>query len=177
MGDDGEMVSEADRIRCFDFETSASHGDPNRLRLRHKSRCESTRVSSRVDADSARALLQERTQRRRSALGHEAAVHEDQYAIGNALYLVENVTGEEHRGSVGREHFEQTDDRLPLGRVESVQGLVEDQQSRRVDESLRDLHSLAHALGEPTDLAIGHVAQVDRGESACRRVVRVLDSP
>ena len=54
-------------------------------------------------------------------------------------------------------------DRLAAAeRVHARQRLVEDQQLRIVDDRLRELDALAHALAVGADLLVGGVHQIDR---------------
>src|SRR6185436_6894634 len=67
---------------------------------------------------------------------------------------------------------DQPDRPAPHDRVHPAQRLVEDQQLRLVDDRLRQLHALAHALAVGADLAVADVEQVDRIERLARGCLR-----
>ena len=67
------------------------------------------------------------------------------------------------------------DDLPPLGRVEPVQRLVEEQQVRVVRERLRELHPLAHAVREAAHLAPGDITQPNGVERAGGGRIRIGD--
>ena len=59
-------------------------------------------------------------------------------------------------------------------RIHAGERLVENQQLRLVDDRLRELHALAHALAVGADLLVRRVEQIDAGQRPPRRFHRVF---
>ena len=110
------------------------------------------------------------------AAGHQVAVHQHQHPRRHALHLVQHVRGDQHRAALLAEAHDQVDDVAPLGGVEAVERLVEQQQLRVVGEGLGQLHALAHAVREAPQLAVGGVGEGDHLERAARRGLVVADA-
>ena len=96
--------------------------------------------------------------------GGEPPVDHDQHVLGEALDLLEDVRGEEDRAALGGPAPQHLHHLETLARVGAVEGLVEDQHIRVVDERGGDLGALAHALRVAAHRPILGVLQLDEGD-------------
>ena len=92
---------------------------------------------------------------------HFAAVH-DAHMVADVLQLPEVVGGDQHRGAVlGHVLQDEAHDLPPHHRVQTVHGLVENQQLRAAADGQPEGRLLLHALGEPPDgLALAQLEAV-----------------
>jgi hypothetical protein len=98
------------------------------------------------------------------AAGRVPSGDDDLDVAGELLDLFEDVGREQHRAALVAHTPEQVHELHALARVHAVEGLVEQEQRRVVDEGAGHLHSLAHALGVRLDLAVLGVLHLDRGQ-------------
>ena len=82
----------------------------------------------------------------------EPALRHHEHVGAEALDLVEHVARDDHAAALGAEPLEELDHVGALARIEAGQRLVQHDQPRVVDDRLRELDALAHALrvgGQP----------------------------
>jgi len=127
--------------------------DPHAIECRERRRID---VLDEADRDVPQSPLPQRLDR----------VHVDQPAraddpdpIGDVLYLVERVRGEEHGAAVGGSLPRQPAELALVQRVEPGRGLVEDQDVGRVHEGLDDPELLAVSPRELAEGAVEHAAE------------------
>ncbi len=100
----------------------------------------------------------------------------DEDGVGEPLHLFEDVRREEDRPARGSHVPEQTHHVQPLPRIHAVEGLVEQQDARLVDERPGELGALAHPLGIRADRAVGRLGQLDRGDRLIGGASRIGDA-
>ena len=118
---------------------------PSRPRRAHQLARQLAPVAAGRDPHAARPVGDQRADRQRLALGHQMAVDQHQHPGRHALDLVQHVGGDDHRLALLAQPPQQVDHVSPLGGVEAVQGLVQQQQVGLVGERLGELDALAHA--------------------------------
>ena len=101
----------------------------------------------RVQGEAVGAVVHQVADGPEVALGGQPALGDDQHAGAEALDLVEHVARHDHAAPGVAEALEQVDHVEPLAGVEAGERLVEHEHVGVVDEGLRHLHPLAHALG------------------------------
>ena len=79
---------------------------------------------------------------------------DDRDLFADVFHQLELVAGEEHRGTAGRLAAQHVRERLHCDRVESGEGLVEDEQLRLVHQRRRELRPLLVAVRELLHLGI-----------------------
>ncbi|CAM5739353.1 hypothetical protein SAFG77S_01449 [Streptomyces afghaniensis] len=89
---------------------------------------------------------------------------------GELLDLFEDVGREQHRAALIAHAPQQVHELHALAGVHAVEGLVQQEQRRVVDQGGGHLHALAHALGVRLDLAVLRVLHLDRGERPLGRL-------
>ena len=103
--------------------------------------------------------------------GGEPALRHHEDARAEALDLVQHVAGHDHAASLAPESPEERNHVDALARVEAGQRLVEDEDGGIVDDRLRDLDALPHALRVGRQPArVGRV-EIDDLERVRRRAV------
>ena len=112
------------------------------------------------------------------AFGEDPAVVDQQDVRRHRLDLVQDVARDDDAlaGAAPSREIR----RIVLRRAERIharQRLVEDQQLGIVDDRLRQLHALAHALAVGADLLVGGVHQVDRRRARARAASSAAFSP
>src|SRR6476469_9255861 len=99
------------------------------------------------------------------ALGDDLAVPDDDDLVGDALDLVEQVRGQQHRAALVGVAAEQVAHPTDTGRVEAVGRLVEDEHLGVAEEGVGDAEALAHAEGvvahPPVRLLLGEADELD----------------
>jgi hypothetical protein len=81
------------------------------------------------------------------ALGHDAALADDDHLVGDQLDLVEQVARQQDGAAARGVRAQQVAHPADAGRVEPVGGLVEDQHGRVAEQGVGDPQPLAHAEG------------------------------
>ncbi len=89
------------------------------------------------------------------ALRDDLAAADHDQLVGDHLDLVEQVGGEQHGATVGGELAQHPAHPVDAGRVEAVDGLVEDQDRRVAEHRVGDAEALAHAEGVVAHPALG----------------------
>ena len=79
--------------------------------------------------------------------------------LAQPLGMGDDVGREDHRRALGGEAADQRFELALVDRVEARERLVEDHQSRFVDQRAEQLHRLRHALGQLADLPLGRIAE------------------
>ena len=98
--------------------------------------------------------------------GGEAPVDDHEHVLGQALHLLEDVRGKEDgvtRGGTSPEHLHQLES---LSRIGAVEGLVEDQDLRVVDQGGGYLRPLPHPLRVASHGPVLRILQLDEGHRA-----------
>ena len=134
------------------------------------------------DRGRQRAVVGRPQPERVGPVGHEAADlpevagrreppgDHDEDALGDPLHLLQDVGGEEDRPALAGQVAEQVHHVEALARIHPVEGLVEDQDGRVVDEGRGHLGALAHPLRVGRERAVGGARQLDRREGPLDRV-------
>ena len=106
-------------------------------------------------------------------LADEAAVAEDEDAVGDGHHLAELVGDEDDGEALGDREAEGAEEGLGLLRREDGGGLVEDEDAGVAPEGLEDFHPLALADGEIGDAGGGVDGEAEApgevADAACRR--------
>ncbi len=124
-----------------------------------------------ADVHRVRMLVDEVADVVNVAFGEDPAVVDEEDVRGHRLDLVQDVARDDDRLS-GAGPFADQADRAPAGeRVHARERLVEDEERGVVDDGLRELDALAHALAVGANLLARRVHQIDDGERAPRRFV------
>jgi hypothetical protein len=110
-----------------------------------------------------------------AALARDLALVEHDHLVADALDVVEQVRAEDQahaaaRGDVADQHQHL----LAALRVESVRGLVEQQQLGVVHERLRELHALLHARRVGLEVSVARLAEPDVVEHLVRPADRLV---
>jgi len=107
------------------------------------------------------------------AFGQDAAVVDQQDVRRHRLDLVEDVARDDDVLAGARPVLDEPNGLAAHQRIHPGERLVEDQQFRIVDERLRQLDALPHALAVGADLLVRGVHQIDALNRAFRRGIRV----
>jgi hypothetical protein len=107
----------------------------------------------------------------------EPAAVDDHDVVCELLHLAEDMAGDEDRPAGGRERPQEIAEPTDPLRVETVRGLVEDEEPRSPEQRPRDAQPLPHPERVRADGARGHRSELDAVEhrvdprvgNACRR--------
>ena len=116
-------------------------------------RLDGRRVAVQHEADGS--LAYRRLERRRRAVGDDAAVVEDDDAVGDLVGLVEIVGGEQHRPTLGRGAPHVVPERPAALDIHRDRRLVEEHEIRVARDRHREPDALRLAAGQRLDPAAG----------------------
>jgi hypothetical protein len=125
-----------------------------------------------ADPEMVRPVVHEIANGREGAFGQQPALGDDQDLGTETLDLVQHVARDDNRLAGIPQPSEHVDRSQPLTRVQAFQGFVENQQIRVVDQRLRQLHSLPHALGVGAQRSGVARIQLDRFDGPGGRLLR-----
>ena len=100
-------------------------------------------------------------ERLRGVLGDQEPVRDDPHAVGELVRLLQVLRGQEDRRAVVVQGLDLLPDRLAADRVEAGGRLVEEEDSRLVDERGRQVEPAAHPARVGADAPIGRVVDVN----------------
>ena len=128
---------------------------------------------ARPDDDATRPVVHQRPDLAEVARGGEPALRHHEHVRSEALDLVEHVARDDDAAAVAAEAVEELDHVRALARIEPGERLVEHDQPRVVDDRLRELDPLAHALrvGRQPPLVVG--VELDGRERGAGRAVGI----
>src|SRR6185437_10113392 len=102
-----------------------------------------------------------------------ATLFENHYLFAGFFDIPQEVRAEDDMHLAGIAHFlHQTNHALARGRIETVGGLIEDEQLRPMHDRLRELRELLHTERICAELAITRFSQSDVKESLMRTFER-----
>ncbi len=119
-----------------------------------------------ADEDGVRVGVDQVANLMNVALGQDAAVVDQQDVRRHRLDLVQDVARDDDALARAAPVLDQPDRAAARERIHAGERLVENQQLRLVDDRLRELHALAHALAVGADLLVRRVEQIDAGQRA-----------
>ncbi len=110
------------------------------------------------------------------AFGGQAALGHDKDPGPEALDFVEDVARDQYAPALVAEAAEQPDQVQPLAGVQAVERLVQHEQFGIVDQRLRHLHPLAHALGVARQAAAVGRVEPNFAQGAGGRLARAVQA-
>ena len=119
---------------------------------------------ARANDDAPRPVVHQRPDLVEVARSGEPALRHHEHVRAEALHLVEHVARDDDAAALAAEPLEELDHVGALARVEPGQRLVEHDQPRVVDDRLRELDALAHALRVRRQAPLVRRIELDRLE-------------
>ena len=118
----------------------------------------------RVDQADAQLQVEHLGRSRETAFVDDAAAFDERHAIAGRFHFAEQMGIEKHRDPVGAQLVDDVAHQQPAQRIEAGGRLVQEHESRLVEQRLRQPHALQHALAVAAQRAIGRVDEVHAGQ-------------